>query len=75
MGTGLRYSYSLSLFVGPLLYALKLGLGGPAGYMVVAYSILVPAPDPDPLGLIDFELGLTGLGLGLWGLGTKGLYN
>ena len=53
MGTILRYSYSLGLFVGPLLHALKLGVGGPAGYMhgpagymVVAYSIVVLAPDP-----------------------------
>ena len=39
---------SLVVVSGPAGY-----MHGPAGYMVVAYSILVSAPDP--LGLMEFD--------------------
>ena len=59
-GTFLKLSYSLGLFVGPLLHALKLG----GGWVVVASSILVSAQGPLVLGLE-----LRGLGLRVWGQG------
>ena len=62
-GTILRCSYSLSIVVGPLLHALKLGVVVGGGWWV-AYSNLVSAQGPLVLGL-----GLKGLGLRVWGQG------
>ena len=68
-GTILDHSYFLNFFVGPLLHALKLGVGG--GWVVVvvvAYRILVSAPVP--FCFVFLVLGLKGFGtLGFLGFG------
>ena len=57
----MNLSYSLSFFVGPLLHALKLWVGGGGGGLR-DFSV-----SPRPLGF-GF-LGLKGLGLRVWGQG------
>ena len=55
--------------MGPLLHALKLGVGRWVGGGLQDFSV-----SPSPLWVnLGFKLGWTGLGLGLEGLGTNGL--